>query len=187
MAAQQTDSNLIEHNYDGIQEYDNPLPRWWVYLFYATIAFAVLYYFNVPGIGVGKGRIANYEADMAAWRAAHPQDAGGASPEQLAALAADPAAIESGKAVYTTNCASCHRADAGGMIGPNLTDEFWIHGGTLPEIQKTIIDGVLAKGMPNWGKLLKPDQVNAVTVYVASLKGTNPPNPKAPEGQPVSQ
>jgi len=186
MAAPHNDSNLIEYNYDGIQEYDNPLPRWWVYLFYATIVFAVLYLLNVPGIGVGKGRIANYEADVAAWRAAHPQDAA-ASPEQLAALAADPSAIAAGKQVFTTNCASCHRADAGGMIGPNLTDEFWIHGGTLAEINKTITEGVLAKGMPNWGKLLKPDQVNAVTVYVASLKGTNPANPKAPEGQPVSQ
>ena len=65
-APQSSDKNLIEHQYDGIQEYDNPLPRWWVYLFYATIVFAVLYWFNVPGIGIGKGRIANYEADVAA-------------------------------------------------------------------------------------------------------------------------
>lgn len=188
MADHSTESPLIEHTYDGIQEYDNPLPRWWVYLFWATIVFSILYSLNIiPGVGVGQGRIASYEGDMAAWRAAHPQDAGGASPEQLAALASDPSALAMGKQVFATNCASCHRADGGGMIGPNLTDEHWIHGGTLPEIEKIIIDGVLAKGMPNWGKLLKPDQVNAVTVYVASLKGTNPPNPKPPEGQPVSQ
>lgn len=185
MAAPQNDSHLIEHNYDGIQEYDNPLPRWWVYLFYATIIFSVLYLLNIPGVGIGKGRIANYEADVAAWKAAHPEPEGGVSPEQLAALAADQAALASGKQVYTTNCASCHRADGGGMIGPNLTDDFWIHGGSLPEIHKTIVEGVLAKGMPNWGKLLKPDQVNAVTVYVASLKGSNPANPKAPEGSPA--
>jgi cytochrome c oxidase cbb3-type subunit III len=187
MAAPKNDSNLIEHNYDGIQEYDNPLPRWWVYLFYATILFSVLYYFNVPGIGIGKGRLANYEADVAAWKAAHPQDQGNATPEQLAAMATDGSKIAAGKAVFTTNCVSCHRADAGGMIGPNLTDEFWIHGGTLAEIHKTITEGVLAKGMPNWGKILKPDQVSAVTVYVASLKGTNPANPKAPEGVPAGQ
>lgn len=187
MAAPQNDKNLIEHNYDGIQEYDNPLPRWWVYLFYATIVFSVLYYFNIAGLGIGKGRIANYEADVAAWKAAHPEPEGGATPEQLAALAADQSAIAAGKTVFTTNCASCHRPDGGGMIGPNLTDDAWIHGGTLPEIHKTITEGVLAKGMPNWGKLLKPDQVNAVTVYVASLKGTNPPNPKAPEGAPAVQ
>jgi cytochrome c oxidase cbb3-type subunit 3 len=186
MAAPQNDQNLIEHNYDGIQEFDNPLPRWWVYLFYATIIFSILYVLNVPGIGIGKGRMADYEADVAAWRAAHPQQEPDASPEQLAALAADPAALETGKQVFNTNCASCHRADGGGMIGPNLTDDAWIHGGTLPEIHKTIVEGVLAKGMPNWGKLLKPAQVNAVTVYVASLKGTNPANPKAPEGVPTA-
>lgn len=182
MAAPQNDQNLIEHNYDGIQEYDNPLPRWWVYLFYATIIYSVLYLLNVPGIGIGKGRLSDYESDVAAWRAAHPQEAPGASPEQLMALASDPSVLESGKQVYATNCASCHRADGGGMIGPNLTDDAWIHGGALPEIHKTIVEGVLAKGMPNWGKLLKPGQISAVTVYVASLKGTHPANAKAPEG-----
>ncbi len=184
MAAPRNDSNLIEHNYDGIQEYDNPLPRWWVYLFWATIIFSVLYYFNVPGVGVGNGRIANYEKDLADWKAAHPQKASELTPEQLAAMVANPAKVAAGKAVFTTNCVSCHRADGGGLIGPNLTDEFWIHGGTLPEIHKTITEGVLAKGMPNWGKLLKPEQIDNVTAYVASLKGSNPANPKAPEGAP---
>ncbi|MBV6522856.1 MAG: Cbb3-type cytochrome c oxidase subunit CcoP2 [Gemmatimonadaceae bacterium] len=179
-------SQLIEHTYDGIQEYDNPLPRWWVYLFYATIIFSVLYAFNVPGIGVGKGRVANYDADVAAWKAAHPEPVGGATPEELAALASSPTALALGKQVYATNCVPCHRADGGGSIGPNLTDTYWIHGATLSEIYKTVSDGVLAKGMPNWGKLLKPEQVNAVTVYVASLKGTNPPSPKAPEGVPIA-
>jgi cytochrome c oxidase cbb3-type subunit III len=178
------DSNLIEHSYDGIQEYDNPLPRWWVYLFYATIVFSIIYFFNVPGLGVGKGRIANYEKEVAEWKSAHPQPSGTTSPEQLAAFAADPTKIADGKAVYATNCVSCHRPDGGGLIGPNLTDDFWIHGGTLTDIHKTIVDGVLAKGMPNWGKLLNAEQVDAVTAYVASLKGTNPSNPKAPEGQP---
>ena len=103
----------------------------------------------------------------------------------LAALAADPNAREAGKQVFTANCAACHRADGGGMIGPNLTDEAWIHGSTLADIHKTVVEGVLAKGMPPWGKLLKPDQVSAVTVYVGSLKGSNPPNAKPPEGQVV--
>ena len=187
MAIQQNDDKLIEHNYDGIQEYDNPLPRWWVYLFWVTIVFSALYLLNVPGIGVGNGRLAAYEKDVAEWKAAHPQPTGGASAEQLALLANTSAVIASGKQVFITNCVSCHRADAGGLIGPNLTDDFWIHGGTLAEINKTITDGVLAKGMPNWGKLLTPGQVNAVTVYVGSLKGTHPVNPKAPEGAPVTQ
>lgn len=186
MPAPQDDSNLIEHNYDGIQEFDNPLPRWWVYLFYATIVFSILYLLNVPGIGIGKGRIAQYEADVAAFKATHQQEDTGPNPEQLAALASDQGAITEGKQIFTVNCVSCHRADAGGLIGPNLTDDAWIHGGTLADIHKTITEGVLAKGMPNWGKILKPAQVNAVTVYVASLRGTNPANPKAPEGTPVT-
>ena len=179
------DSRLIEHSYDGIQEYDNPLPRWWVLLFYATIVFSGLYLLNVPGVGIGKGRIAAYEADVAAWRAQHPQGPVEVTPEQLAALAGRAEVVADGRQVFAANCASCHRADGGGLIGPNLTDALWIHGGTLPAIHATIAQGVLAKGMPNWGKVLTPDQVNAVTVYVASLQGTTPPNPKAPEGIPV--
>lgn len=180
-ASADNDERLIEHSYDGIQEYDNPLPRWWVYGFWATIVFSLLYAFNL-GVGSGPGRIAQYEADVAAFRAAHPPPAGGATPETLAALAAEPKALEAGRTVFTTNCASCHRADGGGIIGPNLTDNAWIHGSSLTEIHETVIQGVLARGMPPWGKLLKPEQIDAVTVYVASLRGTNPPNAKAPEG-----
>lgn len=171
---------LIDHNYDGIQEYDNPLPRWWVILFWATIVFSVLYWFNL-GVGIGPGRIAQYEAEVAAARAsAPPPDV--SSPDELAAMATNTQVLEAGKQVFVTNCASCHKPDGGGLIGPNLTDNSWIHGGTLAEIHKTVTEGVLAKGMPPWGKLLKPDQIDAVTVYVASLKGTNPPGAKAAEG-----
>jgi len=188
MADQNSQDRLLEHNYDGIQEYDNPLPRWWVYLFWATIIFAVLYFFNVPGFGVGKGRIADYVADStaAAQRMAAMAPAPGPSADALAADAKDPAIIAAGKQVFATNCAACHRADGGGLIGPNLTDQYWIHGGSLPEIRNTIEHGVAAKGMPEWGKILKPDQVTAAAVYVHSLQGTNPPNPKAPEGTPYT-
>lgn len=179
------EQRLLDHSYDGIQEYDNPLPRWWVITFWATIIFSVLYVMNVPIFGRGKGRIADYEADVTAWRAAHPTPTVESSPEELAALARDANTITLGKQVYTTNCASCHRADAGGLIGPNLTDDYWIHGGALIEIHKTVTNGVLAKGMPPWGKLLKPDQIDQVVAYVASLRGSKPPNPKAPEGLPL--
>lgn len=172
---------LIEHSYDGIQEYDNPMPRWWLGTFVVTIVFSIAYIINIGPVGNGKGRIADYEADVKAYAAAHPEPSSSVSPEQLAALVADAGALERGKTVYTTNCASCHRADGGGLIGPNLTDDAWIHGGTPLDIHRSINDGVLAKGMPNWGKLLKPDQVQAVTAYVVSLHGTNPPNAKAPQ------
>jgi cytochrome c oxidase cbb3-type subunit 3 len=158
---------LIEHQYDNIQEYDNPLPRWWVILFWATIVFSVLYAFNI-GVGSGPGRIALYEAEVAAAKAAAPPPAQAASPEQLAAMVSDPAA--------------CHKPDGGGMIGPNLTDNAWIHGGSLPEIHKTIVEGVIAKGMPPWGTLLKPDQIDAVTAYIGSMKNTNVAGGKAAEG-----
>jgi cytochrome c oxidase cbb3-type subunit 3 len=175
---------LLEHSYDGIQEYENPLPRWWLVLFWGTIVFSILYALNVPGIGIGKGRIAEYEAKLARHREllAKYAAAGAPSAEELAALAADPATIASGSRLFAQNCSACHAADGGGLIGPNLTDDYWLHGGTLPEIRKTIDEGVLAKGMPAWGKVLQPQQITALAVYVHSLRGTSPANPKPPEG-----
>src|SRR5512145_568970 len=158
--ADQNQDRLLDHNYDGIQEYDNPMPRWWVIIFWVTIIFAVLYWFNVPGIGPGAGRIAAYEADMTRARAvqAASQGAGAPSAEQLATLRSDQNAVAAGKQVFTQNCAACHRADGGGLIGPNLTDDAWIHGSSLLDVHKTITEGVLAKGMPAWGRVLKPEQ-----------------------------
>lgn len=183
--ADQDQDRLLDHNYDGIQEYDNPMPRWWVIIFWATIIFSILYWLNVPGIGRGPGRIAAYEADMAHARALQAaQPPAGPTAEQLAALVNDAGIVATGKQVFAQNCAACHRADGGGLIGPNLTDDAWIHGGALPAVHKTIAEGVLAKGMPAWGKVLRPEQVNAVTAYVATLRGSNPPNPKPPEGTP---
>ena len=182
--ADKEENRLLDHSYDGIQEYDNPMPRWWVISFWATIIFSILYLLNVPGIGNGRGRIADYKADMARAEAirAKNEPSGGATPEALAALATDRNALEEGKQLFATYCAPCHRPDGGGQIGPNLTDDAWIHGGTLTDIRTTINTGVLAKGMPEWGKVLKPGQVSAAAVYVKSLGGTNPPNPKPPEG-----
>lgn len=174
---------LLEHEYDGIQEYDNPMPRWWVNLFWATIAFSVIYAINLGPIGSGSGRIAQYEEEVAAFRALHPEGVPAVDAGQLAALAGDPQVIADGKVVYDQACAACHRADGGGLIGPNLADEYWLHGGSLPEIMKTVSEGVLAKGMPAWEKMLKPDQLTAVVAYVASLHGTNPAEGKAPEGE----
>ena len=186
MTTPKPDSNqdrILEHEYDGIQEYDNPMPRWWLMTFAGTIIFSVIYYFNVGPIGNGKGRIADYEDDMKAFALAHPTPTGSdMTPAQLLALVKDHEKVEAGKTVFLANCASCHRPDGGGLIGPNLTDTYWIHGGTLTDIYTTVTNGVLEKGMPQWGKLLKPEQVQDVVAYVATLQGTNPPNPKAPQG-----
>ena len=179
---QHQNDRLLDHAYDGIQEYDNPLPRWWVWIFYATIVFAVVYYFDFTTRIRGPGRIKEYEQQMAEAAKRWPAPTGGVDESALLALAKDQQALALGKTTFATNCVACHRADGCGLIGPNLTDDFWIHGGTLASIYKTVDGGVLEKGMPNWGKLLKPEQVKSVVVYVASLKGSNPPNPKAPQG-----
>jgi len=182
--AERNDDKILEHSYDGIQEFDNPMPRWWLWVFYATIVFVPIYYFAPAPFGEGAGWVAEYDADVARQLAAQPAETGGAGLDdaQLMALATQPAATAEGKQLFATNCSACHRADGGGLIGPNLTDDAWIHGGTPTAIHKSIVDGVLAKGMPPWGKMLKPSQVDAVTAYVISLAGTNPPSPKAPEG-----
>ncbi len=177
------DRPIMDHEYDGIQEYDNPMPRWWILLFIVTIIAAPVYYLAPGDIGAGAKKTEVYDKEMAAFAAAHPNMGGvNVTPEQMAVIVADKAEIEKGKALFATTCISCHRADGGGLIGPNLTDDYWIHGGSPVEIHTTIDQGVLAKGMPNWGKILKPDQINSLTAYVVSLHGTNPANPKAPDG-----
>ncbi|HET9064205.1 MAG TPA: cbb3-type cytochrome c oxidase N-terminal domain-containing protein [Gemmatimonadales bacterium] len=173
---------LIEHEYDGIQEYDNPMPRWWVTMFWLTILFAVLYPFNIGPIGSGKGWIGEYEADVAAAAAARPAGGGAVDAPTLLALADDPAAVAAGHAEFTKYCAACHGPDGGGIIGPNLTDDAWLHGSTITAIHAVVQDGVLTKGMPAWGKQLSPDEINAVVAYIWTLRGTTPANPKAPQG-----
>jgi cytochrome c oxidase cbb3-type subunit III len=188
MPNNQDQDRLLDHNYDGIQEFDNPMPRWWVYIFWATIVFSLLYWLNIPGIGSGKGRVANYNREVAAAAAADARRQAElpaeTTPEQLAALAKDANVVATGKQVFAQNCSACHRLDGGGQIGPNLTDDYWIHGAALQQIHKTVAEGVLEKGMPPWSKVLKPGQLDAVVAYVSTLRGTNAPNGKAPQGEP---
>jgi cytochrome c oxidase cbb3-type subunit 3 len=175
---------LLDHEYDGIKEYDNPMPRWWLATLWGTIIFSFLYVLNVPIIGKGKGRIAEYEAVMAAANAeaAKHDPLAGMTADKLLWLAKDPAKLALGKVTFSTMCASCHAVDGGGGIGPNLTDAYWLHGGKPMDVLKTINEGVLAKGMPQWGKMLKPDQLLSVAAYVTTLEGTTPKAPKAPQG-----
>jgi len=184
MTAPHDEERLLDHEYDGIREYDNPMPRWWLYIFWGTIVWAVLYWFNVPGIGEGQGRIADYNASVAAAAAAFPAPSATAGPSgaELLAMSKDPAQLAAGKTVFLTNCVACHGPEGGGVIGPNLTDAFWIHGGAPEAIYHTVNGGVLPKGMPAWGQVLHPEQVTAVVAYVISLQGSTPANPKAPDG-----
>lgn len=180
------EDKLLDHEYDGIQEYDNPLPTWWKNIFWVTIIFSVLYAINIGPVGSGPGWLALYEQDVAEAKARFPQAPGQATPEQLAQLARDPKVVALGKETYERNCAACHRADGGGLIGPNLTDAYWLHGGRPEQVLRTVQEGVLAKGMPAWSKVLKPDQVSAVVAYIGTLKGSAVKDGKAPEGTPES-
>ena len=180
--AKPEDDRLLEHDYDGIKEYDNPMPRWWLWTFYATILFVPFYYVAPGFLGENGGNVAEYESDVAAHKAAEPPAAPALSDEALVALARDRETLDEGKEVFVKNCVSCHGVDGGGIIGPNLTDDAWIHGSAPTAIHRTIVEGVLAKGMPPWGRLLKPEELDQVAAYVMSLHGTKPASPKAPEG-----
>ena len=173
---------LLEHDYDGIREYDNPMPRWWLWIFYASILFAPLYYLLPTPFGAGPGKDAEYATAVAQHQASQPAGPAPVDAAALLALAGDREALHEGGEVFAKNCAACHRADGGGVIGPNLTDDYWLHGGSPTAIHTTITEGVMAKGMPAWGRILKPEEVDHVAAYVLSLRGSNPPAPKAPDG-----
>ena len=177
---------LLDHNYDGIQELDNHLPPWWKWLFYLSIAFGVVYLFvyHVFGVlplseGEYEQQIAEAEANQAERMANQPV---AVIDESTVTYMEDETALAAGKQVYNNNCAQCHRDDGGGGIGPNLTDEYWLHGGSIQDIFTTIKQGVPEKGMISWEPLLSPEQMQNVASYVMSMGGSNPPNPKAPQG-----
>jgi cytochrome c oxidase cbb3-type subunit III len=182
MNNQPSDPKLLDHEIDGIRELDNLLPRWWVWLFNLSIVFGFIYlgYYHVFKVG-----------DLQAAEYAKEAKVG----EQLKSVAitkfesgiatltpsTDPTALTEGRQVFTTYCAPCHRPDGGGLVGPNLCDDYWIHGSNYVDNVKTIIEGVPAKGMLTWRGVLKPDQIKAVSSYIYTLRGTHPPNPKPAE------
>jgi len=177
---------LLEHDYDGIKELDNNLPPWWVYLFYACIIFAVVYLVRFEIMGADnqemelKKEMAQAQIDIAEYKKTAPD----LMDEKTVTLLIDPADLAAGKAIFTTNCVACHRADAGGQIGPNLTDDQWILGGGIKNVFHTLVNGGRdGKGMISWKGTLKPKEMQEVASYVLSLKGSNPKDPKAPEGE----
>jgi len=177
---------LMDHDYDGIRELDNYLPPWWKWLFYITIGFAVVYVFNYHILKTAPLQIEEYNAEMklaAEQVAAHQAELGASIDETNVEVTDDPAALANGEKVFNTNCAICHRPDGGGNIGPNLTDNYWLHGGTIQDIFKTIKFGVPEKGMVSWQSVLRPAEIRDVASYIVTLKGSNPPNPKEPQGE----
>lgn len=177
---------VLDHNYDGIKELDNSLPPWWVYMFYATIIFGVVYLIRFHVLD-GDTQAVEYEKAVAEARA-EVEKFKATSPnvfdiENVTLLTAD-ADLKRGKAVFNLNCASCHLADGGGQIGPNLTDEYWILGGGIKNVFNTVYNGGRdGKGMIAWNKTLKPEDIAKVASYVLSLQGTTPAVAKAAEGE----
>ena len=182
------DDKIRDHNYDGIQEYDNPMPSWWTIGFWATVIWAVFYV-----IAISIGAIDTYETDLAQGQAEIEQlrtAHAGTKPKvvwseaSLSTAIAAPGVLEGGKAPYTARCAPCH-GDAGqGLVGPNLTDDSWLHGGSNLDIFKAVKDGVPAKGMPAWGFILTEDELVGIVAYIRSVQGTDPPGAKPAQGTP---
>lgn len=173
------------HDYDGIREYDNKLPNWWLGTLILTVIFGYGYwmYFHVFGAGTSPHAAYVAELERADALAAERMAARGAlTDDQLESFARDAAKVSAGQAVFAQHCVACHGPEGAGLIGPNLTDNHWIHDAGKPTgIWKVVTAGVAAKGMPAWGPMLGPDKVEQVVSYVLTLKGKNLPG-KAAEG-----
>lgn len=172
------EKDRVVHEVDGIEEYDNQLPRWWLMTLYGAMAFAAVYWFVYQSGPFADSPHAAYQAALQK----KAKETGVVSAEVLAGMAGDPAIVAQGKQVFETTCVACHRADGGGNVGPNLTDEYWLHGAEPDAIYKTVASGVPDKGMPTWLPQLGTDRVQAVTAYVLTLRNKHAPNGKAPQG-----
>lgn len=180
---------LLDHNYDGIQELNNKLPPWWLWLFYICIIFSVVYIYRYHFSGSDWSsdkewteEMASAEAKLAAYRA----ETGDVVDESNVTLLTDEPSLKNGEIIFNEpgKCATCHKVDGGGLIGPNMTDEYWIHGGDIKDLYKVIKNGVVEKGMISWASQLSPKQMQEVASYIlVKLAGTNPPGAKAAEGE----
>lgn len=177
---------LTDHEYDGIKELDNNLPPWWKYGFYFTIVFSVVYLFDYHVLRTSPLSGQEYAQQITEAEAAKKErlktKAAGVD-ETSVTMLSDAAALASGKEIYDGNCASCHGGKGEGLVGPNLTDAYWLHGGGIQNIFKTIKYGVPEKGMIAWQSQLSPEAMQKVASYIESLKNSNPANAKAPQGE----
>lgn len=179
---------LFDHEYDGIRELDNSLPPWWVYMFYITIIFAGVYmtYYHFTDAGLSQEEAYQKEMEQAeeAVQAYLARQASSVDETNVEMLE-DDNQIAMGKTLFETNCAACHGMMGEGGVGPNLTDEYWIHGGTIKDVFRTIKYGVPEKGMIAWQAQMRPKDMHQVSSYIMTLVGTNPPNAKEPQGEKV--
>lgn len=181
---------VLDHNYDGIRELDHPLPTWWVLTFGATIAFGFPYWFfytfgkDAP---TPRSEMEERLSEIKEVQAEYEAKKGGFNVERYKAFVATEEGKKLGKKTFKRHCAACHGQNGEGVIGPNLTDAYWIHGkGDLKGVYQTISGGVPEKGMPAWKQSLNDDQLMAVTSYVLKFKGKNLPG-KDPQGELIKE
>jgi len=176
-----------DEHYDGIVEDDNPLPGWWKQVLYVCILFGIGYMLvmHTDILVHARSNTQRFDDEIAAmkWR----QDSIHALKPpfvyaEMTKLRADQMIVSKGRDMFAQYCVACHAEGGRGNIGPNLTDDFWIHGGRIDSVGMTISNGVAAKGMPTWGNQFSDDQIKILAVYVKSLRGSNPPNPKPAQG-----
>ncbi|SHI95166.1 cytochrome c oxidase cbb3-type subunit 3 [Mesonia phycicola] len=177
---------ILDHDYDGIRELDNNLPPWWIYGFYASIVFAAVYLLRFHVFN-DYNQIQEYEAEVVEAKIAiaeYKKTAKNLVDINTVELLTEPGDLAAGKNIFQTNCAACHKADGGGGIGPNLTDKYWLLGGGIKNVFRTVTEGGRSgKGMVAWEQTLKPVERAQVASYVLSLQGTTPAEPKEPQGE----
>lgn len=181
---------MLDHDYDGIKELDNNLPPWWKYGFYFTIIVGVIYLTHYHVLKTGDLQTAEYDKEIAKAKAdveEYMKTAANNVDENTVKMLDNSADLAAGKATFDANCKACHGGAGEGGVGPNLTDDYWIHGGSISDVFKTVKYGWPDKGMKSWKEDLSPMQIAQVTSYIKSLRGTNPPNGKAPQGDLFSE
>ena len=177
---------LLDHDYDGIRELDNNLPPWWVAMFYITIFFAVVYigYYHIFDIGLSQAEEYEKEMELAEEQVAKYLATQADLVDETNVVALDDeVALSIGQTLYNTNCVACHGMAGEGGVGPNLTDDYWIHGGGIQNVFKTIKYGVPEKGMIAWKAQMGAGDMQKVASYILTMRGTNPPNAKEPQGE----
>ena len=177
---------LLDHDYDGIRELDNALPPWWKYGFYLTIVVAIIYLYRYQVSGSGPNPEQEYAMEMqeaAEQKAAYLAQSANNIDENSVILSKDPGELAAGQQIFQTTCAACHATDGGGAVGPNLTDDYWLHGGSIKDVFKTIKYGWPDKGMKSWKDDFSPKQIAQLASYVKSLHNTKPAAPKDKQGE----
>jgi cytochrome c oxidase cbb3-type subunit 3 len=170
------------HDYDGIHELNNPTPPWWRYGFYCSILFAVVYLWRFQSAPTQVEELASAEAAAAEEKAEYLKLAANNIDEKSVKLLTDPADLATAQKLFSTNCAPCHGPQGQGVVGPNLTDDYWLHGGKINEVFSTIKYGVADKGMKSWKDDFSPRQLAQLASYIKSIHGSNPLNPKEKQG-----